>query len=152
MSKQSFKATLDKADGTATGFRVPAKVVEALGSGKRPKVTVTLNGRFSYPNTVAVYGDEYLIGVSAERREKAGVKAGDLMQVALELDTAPRVVEVPDDLAKALGKDKAARAYFEALSYSNKSRHVLAINDAKTPETRARRIEKSVALFREGKN
>jgi hypothetical protein len=152
MSRQTFKATLDKADGNATGFRVPPKVVEALGAGRKPKVNVTLNGRFTYRNTVAVYGDEYLIGVSAERREQAGVKAGDVMTVTLELDTAPRVVEVPADLQKALTADKAANTYFATLSYSNQSRHVLAINDAKTPETRARRIAKSVALFHEGKN
>jgi antitoxin component of MazEF toxin-antitoxin module len=152
MSKQTFKTTLDKASGNATGFRIPSKVVEALGAGKKPKVNVTINGGFTYRNTVAVYGDEYLIGVSAERRELAGVKAGDTMTVTLELDTAPRVVEVPADLQKALDKDKPAKAYFATLSYSNQSRHVLAINDAKTPETRARRIEKSVALFHEGKN
>jgi hypothetical protein len=152
MRTRTFKTKLLQGGGDTTGFEIPDEVVTALGQGKRPKVTVTINGGFSYPNTVAVMGGKYMIGISKERRALAGVKGGETIEVTLELDTAPRTVDVPEDLQKALAKDKAAKTYFEALSYSNKSRHVIAINDAKTPETRARRIEKSVALFREGKN
>lgn len=152
MSKQSFRTELLKGDGDTTGFVIPDKVVEALGQGRKPKVTVTINGEFSYPNTVAVMGGQYMIGVSKERRKLAGVTGGEMIDVTLELDTAPRVMEVPPDLQKALDKDKGAKAYFATLSYSNQRRHIDAINQAKAPETRARRIEKSVALFHEGKN
>jgi hypothetical protein len=152
MSKQTFRTKLLKGDGDTTGFVIPDKIVEALGQGKRPKVTVTINGTFSYPNTVAVMGDRYMIGISKERRKLAGVTGGEMIDVALELDAAPRVMEGPPDLQKALDKDKGANVYFATLSYSNQRRHIDPINDAKTPETRARRIEKSVALFHEGKN
>ena len=91
-----FKTTLESAGKTATGFRVPPDVVASLGKGKRPPVVVTIKG-YSYRNTVAVYGDEYLIGVAAEHRAGAGVKAGDELDVDLELDTAPREVDVPED-------------------------------------------------------
>jgi hypothetical protein len=150
--KQSFTTELLKGDGDTTGFVIPEKVVEALGQGKKPKVTVTINGGFSYPNTVAVMGGKSMIGISKERRKLAGVSGGDTIEVTLELDTAPRVMEVPADLQAALNKDKAAKAYFATLSYSNQRRHIDPINDAKAPETRARRIAKSVALFHEGKN
>lgn len=152
MSKQTFKTKLLKGDGETTGFVIPAEVVEALGQGRKPKVTVTINGGFSYPNTVAVMGGDYMIGISKERRTLAGVKGGDMIEVTLELDTTPRVMAVPDDLQKALNADKTAKAHFATLSYSNQRKHIDPINDAKTPETRARRIAKSVALFHEGKN
>jgi hypothetical protein len=124
-------------------------VVEALGKGKRPPVVVTING-YSYRNTVAVYGDEFLIGVAMEHRGPAGVQPGDVIEVDLELDTAPREVDVPADFAAALRSDPVAERAFDALSYSNKRRFTLAIEDAKTPETRQRRIDKSVAQLREG--
>jgi len=152
MSKQTFRTELLKGDGDTTGFVIPDKVVEAMGQGKRPKVTVTINGKFSYPNTVAVMGGQYMIGISKERRKLAGVSGGEMIEVTLELDTTPRAMEVPTDLQKALDKDEAARALFAALSYSNQRRHIDPINDAKTPETRARRIERSVALFHDGKS
>jgi len=152
MSKQTFRTELLKGDGDTTGFVIPDKVVEAMGQGKRPKVTVTINGKFSYPNTVAVMGGQYMIGISKERRKLAGVSGGEMIEVTLELDTTPRAMEVPRDLQKALDKDESARAFFAALSYSNQRRHIDPINDAKTPETRARRIERSVALFHDGKS
>jgi hypothetical protein len=145
-----FTTTLELAGKTATGFRVPESVVEALGKGKRPPVVVTING-YSYRNTVAVYGDEYLIGVAAEHRAAAGVKAGDVVEVDLELDTAPREIEVPPDFAAALDKDREAKRFFDGLSYSNKRRITLSIDGAKTPETRQRRIEKSVSQLRAGR-
>jgi len=152
MSKQTFRTELLKGDGDTTGFVIPDKVVEAMGQGKRPKVTVTINGKFSYPNTVAVMGGQYMIGISKERRKLAGVSGGEMIEVTLELDTTPRAMEVPRDLQKALDKDESARAFFAALSYSNQRRHIDPINDARTPETRARRIERSVALFHDGKS
>jgi len=152
MSKQTFRTELLKGDGDTTGLVIPDKVVEAMGQGKRPKVTVTINGKFSYPNTVAVMGGQYMIGISKERRKLAGVSGGEMIEVTLELDATPRAMEVPRDLQKALDKDEAARAFFAALSYSNQRRHIDPINDARTPETRARRIERSVALFHDGKS
>jgi hypothetical protein len=145
-----FKTTLELGGKTATGFRVPPEVVEALGKGKRPPVTVTING-YTYRNTVAVYGDVYMLGVAAEHREAAGVKAGDELEVDLELDSAPREVEVPADFAAALEATPEAKRFFETLSYSNKRRFTLSIEDAKTPETRQRRIERSVSQLADGR-
>lgn len=151
MSKQSLTSTLLQTGKTTTGIVVPAEIVAALGGGKKPAVNVTVNG-FAYRSSIAVMGDNYMIGMSAERREASGLKGGDAIEVTLELDEAPRVMAVPADLQAALDADPAAKAYFATLSYSNQRRHIDPINDAKSPETRARRIEKSVALFHEGKN
>ena len=140
-----FKTTLlGGKDKDVVGIEIPEKVVEALGQGKRPKVSVTLNG-YTYRNTVAVMGGKYLVGVAKEHREKAKVKGGDRLEVTLELDTAPREVEVPKDLAAAL-KKAGARAAFDALAFSHRKEHVRSIEEAKAAETRARRIEKSVAM------
>jgi hypothetical protein len=145
-----FRTTIEQAGKTAMGFEVPGDVVEGLGAGKRPPVTVTING-YSYRNTVAVLGGRYMIGVSAEHRGPAKVAGGETVDVDLELDTAPREVSVPPDLAAALDADKAGRDMFDRLSYSNRSWHVLQVEGAKSPETRSRRIEKSVAALREGR-
>ena len=146
-----FRTTLQQEGKTATGFAVPADVVEALGQGKkRPAVTVTING-YTYRSTVAAYGDVYMLPLAAEHRTAAGVAAGDEIDVDLELDTAPREVEVPADLQAALDADAAARTTFDGLSYSNKRWHVLNVEGTKNPETRQRRVEKSIATLREGK-
>ena len=145
-----FRTTIVQTGKTAAGIRIPDEVVEALGSGKRPAVSITING-FTYRNTVAVMGGEYWVGVSAENRAGAGVARGDEVDVEIELDTAPRVVTVPDDFAAALDADPAARATFDGLSYSNKSWHVLQVTGAKTDETRQRRIAKSVATLADGR-
>ncbi|HEY6609504.1 MAG TPA: YdeI/OmpD-associated family protein [Candidatus Limnocylindria bacterium] len=146
-----FRTTLQLEGKSATGFQVPAEVVEALGQGKkRPAVTVTING-YSYRSTIAAYGDVYMLPLASGHREAIGATAGDELEVDLELDTAPRIIEVPTDFAAALDAEPAARQTFEALSYSNKSYHVLSIEGAKTEETRQRRIEKSIATLREGR-
>jgi hypothetical protein len=145
-----FRTTILQEGKTAMGFEVPADVVEGLGAGKRPPVRVAING-YTYRSTVAVLGGRYMIGVSSENRGPAGVTGGEMVDVDLELDTAPRVLDVPPDLAAALDANPAARAKFETLSYSNKSWHVLQATGTKNPETRARRIEKSVAALAEGK-
>lgn len=151
MAAAKFRATLELGGKTATGIRVPAEVVESLGKGRKPPVRVTINGH-TYRSSVAVMGGEYMVGVSAENRAAAGVKAGDELEVEMELDTAPREVTVPADLAEALDREPEARAYFDGLSYSNRLRHVLAIEGAKAADTRQRRIAKSVAMFKEGRN
>jgi bifunctional DNA-binding transcriptional regulator/antitoxin component of YhaV-PrlF toxin-antitoxin module len=145
-----FRTTIELGGKTATGMRVPAETVEALGSGKRPPVRVTING-YTYRSTVAVYSGDYFLPVAAEVRERAGVAAGDEVEVEVELDTAPREVAVPADLAAALAADADAKRFFDGLSYSNRRRHVLLVEDAKNPETRRRRIEKAVAMLREGR-
>jgi hypothetical protein len=145
-----FRTTLLQSGKTATGIRVPDEVVEALGAGKRPAVNVTING-YTYRNTIAVMGGEYMVGVSAEHRAGAGVAGGDTIDVDIELDTAPREVTVPDDFAAALDGDPDARRTFDGLSYSNKSWHVLQVDGAKTDETRQRRIAKSLDALRAGR-
>jgi bacteriocin resistance YdeI/OmpD-like protein/uncharacterized protein DUF1905 len=145
-----FRTTILQSDKTATGFVIPDEVVESLGAGRRPAVTVTING-FTYRNTVAVMGGVYMIGVSAENRAGAGVKGGDEVDIDIELDRAPREVTVPADFAAALDVEPGARRTFETLSYSNKSWHVLSIEGAKTSETRQRRIAKSIGTLREGR-
>ena len=138
-----FRATLEQHGKTATGIVVPDDVVEGLGGGRRAAVIVTINGH-SYRSSIAVMGGQVLVGVSAENRSAAGVSAGDVLDVDLALDTAPREVDVPDDLARALKKSPAAKKAFDALTYSNQRRYVLAIDGAKTAETRERRITKTV--------
>jgi hypothetical protein len=145
-----FRTTLELAGKTATGFRVPAEIVAALGTSKRPPVRVTINGH-TYRNTVAVYGGVFMLGVSAENREAAGVQAGDELDVDIELDTAPREVNIPPDFADALDADADARRAFDRLSYSHKQQHILAIEQAKTAETRQRRIAKAITGLREGR-
>jgi uncharacterized protein YdeI (YjbR/CyaY-like superfamily) len=91
------------------------------------------------------------IGISADHRERARVAAGDEIEVDLELDTAPRTLDLPADLAAALDAEPAARAFFDGLSYSNRQWHVLSVEGAKTAETRQRRIGKSIEMLREGR-
>ena len=145
-----FRTTVMQGDKTATGIRIPDEIVEALGSGRRPAVTITING-FTYRSSVATVSGSYMIGVSAENRAGAGVAGGDEVDVDIELDTAPREVSVPDDFAAALDATAKARATFDGLSYSNKSWHVLQVTGAKTDETRQRRIAKSVEMLAEGR-
>lgn len=145
-----FRTTLQLEGKTATGFAVPGDVVEAMGKGKRPPVTVTIDG-YTYRSTVAAFGDIYMLPLAAEHRVAIGATAGDELEVDLELDTAPREVEPPADFAAALDADPAARRTFDALSNSNRKWHVLNIEGAKTAETRQRRIEKSIATLHEGK-
>lgn len=145
-----FSATIQPSGKTITGIRVPDEVVESLGSGKRPPVRVTLGG-YTYRTTAASRGGEFMLSVSAEIRQNAGVTAGDDVDVGIELDTEPREVNVPPDFAEALGRDADARRFFDELSYSNKRRFVMGIEDAKTADTRQRRIAKAVGALREGR-
>jgi hypothetical protein len=143
-----FRATVELHRKTATGIEVPAEVVSALGGGRRPAVTATING-FTYRSSVAAMGGRFLLPVSAQIRQDTGVGAGDEVDVELELDTAPRTVTAPADFAAALRGDDAARAAFDGMSFSHQQRHVLAIEGAKTEQTRQRRIEKALADLRQ---
>lgn len=143
-----FTTTVELGGKTATGFAVPDEVVDALGSGKRPAVTVSIGGH-TYRSTVAARGGRFMVPLSAENRTAAGVAAGDEVDVDLELDTAPRELVVPEDLAAALDASPTARTAFDALSYSNRQRHVLSVDGAKTDATRQRRIAKVVEELRQ---
>jgi hypothetical protein len=143
-----FRTSLLAAGKTATGIEVPPELIERLGAGKRPAVVVTI-GSYTYRTTVGVMGGRSLIPVSADNRRQAGIAAGDDIDVALELDTAPRHVDLPADLAEALSRDDAARRFFEGLSASQKKWHVQSVESGKTPETRQRRIGKSMEMLRQ---
>ena len=144
-----FRTRILQSGKTATGIEVPPKVVDALGSGKRPAVKVTINGH-SYRSTVATVNGKFMIGVSAKVREEAGVSGGDTVEVDIELDTQKREVAVPPDLAAAFRRDAAARKSFEALSNSRKQRLTLPIENAKTDATRRRNVEKALTMLRNG--
>ena len=138
--KETFKTNILQEEGMqATGIRVPAEIIPLFGMGKKPKVKVTING-YSYRTTVAPYGDVFMLPLSKEHRTAAGVKAGDMVEVTLEPDLEPRTVEVPADLAEAMAAEPGARAAFDAHSYSSRKEFVRQVEDAKTVETRARRI------------
>jgi hypothetical protein len=141
-----FRAELERDGKSATGITVPAEVLDALGGGRRPAVTVTLNGH-SYRTTVGVMGGVAKIPVSAAVRDAAGVSAGDVLDVEVVADTAPRTVEVPGDLAAALEQNTMARAFFDQLSYSRQHAYVTWIEGARQPATRTRRVEQAVALL-----
>jgi hypothetical protein len=145
-----FRSTIRLSGKTATGIPVPEQVLTDLGGGKRPAVRVTLGG-YTYRTTVGSMDGEYMIPFSAEHREASGIAAGDEVEVELELDQVPREVTLPPDFAAAIEQDAAAKRFFEGLSYSRKRWHLLTVEGAKTPETRQRRIEKSVGLLREGR-
>jgi Bacteriocin-protection, YdeI or OmpD-Associated/Domain of unknown function (DUF1905) len=141
-----FRAELERAGKTATGITVPAEVLDALGGGRRPAVTVTLNGH-AHRTTVGVLHGAAKIPVSAAVRDAAGVAAGDIIDVEIVADTAPRTVDVPGDLAAALAGNTEAREFFAQLSYSRQRAYVTWIEQAKQPATRAGRVEQTVTLL-----
>jgi hypothetical protein len=143
-----FSTTVELGGKTATGMEVPPGVVESLGAGKKPAVRVTVGGH-TYRSTIATMGGRFLLPLSAENRTAAGVAAGDPVEVDVALDTEPRTVEVPADLAAALDAEPAARTRFDALPYSHQLRHVLAVEGAKAEATRQRRVASAVATLAE---
>ena len=145
----SFDTTVT-ATGNNTGIVVPDNLIDELGAGRRPAVLVNVNG-YEYRNTVGVMGGKHMISISAAVRKETGLTGGDPIHVTLTLADAPRDVDVPGDFAAALAADPDAGAFFAALSNSLQRYHVDSITEAKTAETRQRRIEKAISLFREGK-
>ena len=143
-----FESTVELGGKTATGIRVPDEVIAGLGSSKRPPVTVTING-YTYRTTAVRMGGAFYVPLSAENREAAGVAAGDDIAVDIENDTAPREVTLPDDLAAAM--DDAARTAYDGLSYTHRKEWVRWVEEAKKPETRATRVEKTVSGLKAGK-
>ncbi|GLH96354.1 YdeI/OmpD-associated family protein [Phytohabitans aurantiacus] len=146
--RATFETTV-AASGNNTGMVVPDEVIEQLAAGKRPAVIVDVNG-YEYRNTVAVMGGQYMIGISAAIRKATGLKGGDPIRVTLTVADTPREVNVPADFAAALAADEAVEAFFGKLSNSLQRYHIDNVNAAKSAETRQRRIEKAVALFRNG--
>ncbi|CAN5385968.1 hypothetical protein BH09ACT10_BH09ACT10_05310 [soil metagenome] len=147
---QTFRTTLLLARKTATGIEVPPHIVESFGACKRVPVQVTINGH-AYASTIASMGGVYLIPVSAEHREAAGITAGDEVEVTLVHDLAPRVIEPPADLALALASSPDAESFFASLSNSHRRSYVDWISSAKQDETRARRIVQAVEMLASGR-
>jgi hypothetical protein len=145
-----FTAPLELHGKTATGITVPDDVVASLNAGKRVPVTVTING-YSYASTVAPYNGKYLIPVSADVRAAAKVEAGDTLTVTLTVDSSTRSVDVPADLAAALKKNARAKTFFGTLSFSQQRAYTDWIEQAKKPETRAARVEKTIEFLNDGK-
>jgi hypothetical protein len=143
-----FRTTVELGGKTATGMQVPDEVVEGLGAGKRPAVSITVGGH-TYRTTVATMGGRFLVPLSADNRAAAGVAAGDEVDVEIALDTAPRDVPLPDDLRAALDDD--AVRFFDGLAPSHRKEWVRWVEDAKKPETRAVRIAKTAEALRTGK-
>src|SRR6186713_1927004 len=117
-NSQTFRTILFAAGGNNVGIVVPDDVVAAFDRGKRVPVVVTIDGGYQYRNTIASMGGQSLLSFNAATRAATGRGAGDEVEVRLDVDDAPRVVEVPDDLAAELDADDAAKAAWSKLSYS----------------------------------
>ncbi|HWB26454.1 MAG TPA: YdeI/OmpD-associated family protein [Chitinophagaceae bacterium] len=137
-----FKTTIVQT-GNNTGTEVSEKILEELNGGKKPLVIVTINN-YTYRSAVGKMGDKYMISLSAENRKNANINGGDTVDIILELDTAPRTVVLPDDLQKALNKNKIVKANWDKLAPSKKKAIVFLLTDAKTEETRNKRLEKAI--------
>ena len=148
-SSVTFETTV-AASGNNTGIVVPDEVIAQLAAGRRPPVLVDVNG-YQYRNTVGVMGGKHMISISAAIRQATGLKGGDPIRVTLTVADAPREVEIPADFAAALAADERASAFFGKLSNSMQRYHVDNINAAKSADTRQRRIDKAITLFRDGK-
>jgi len=151
MSKQKFQTTLLTAGKTATGICVPDDIIEKFEAGKKPPVKITINNNYTYRTTIAVMKGAFMASVSADVREKAGVKGGDKINIEIELDAEPREVTIPADFKKVLDKNATAKKFYEGLSYSRRKNYVYLIEQAKTDETRQKRIEKAITDLKAGK-
>lgn len=148
-SSVTFETTV-AASGNNTGIVVPDEVIAQLAAGRRPPVLVDVNG-YQYRNTVGMMGGKHMIGISAAIRQATGLKGGDPIRVTLTVADTPREVRIPADFAAALAADERASAFFGKLSNSMQRYHVDNVNAAKSAGTRQRRIDKAIALFRDGK-
>src|SRR5690349_19822657 len=138
----TFRTTILQNGKSAAGIEVPEEVMEKLGAGKRPLVRVTIK-KHTYRSAVAVVSGKFMIGVSTENRQEAGVQGGDEVDVTVALDLEPRTVEIPKDLKSALVEAGALGA-FETTAPSMKKEYVRQVEEAKAQETRERRISKIV--------
>jgi hypothetical protein len=142
-----FTTTLHQ-QGNNVGIVVPEEVVLELGAGKRPLVKVTINESYTFVYTIAVMGGRHMIGFSSAHRAASGLKGGDEVEIELQLETAPREVEMPPELTAALAADPIAAAAFEKLSFTFRKEHARAITEAKAEDTRRRRLDKILAGLR----
>jgi uncharacterized protein DUF1905/bacteriocin resistance YdeI/OmpD-like protein len=132
-----LRLELESTGGSTAGFRIPDEVVDELGAGRRPKVAATVGGH-TWRSSIARMGDAFWLGMSKDDRARAGVSAGDVLDLEVVVDDAPRTVVLPDELASVA--DAWAR-----LSYSNQRRIAESITGAKKPDTRAARVQKALA-------
>jgi Bacteriocin-protection, YdeI or OmpD-Associated/Domain of unknown function (DUF1905) len=146
--KRRFIVELERVGMTATMFRIPFDLTETFGR-VRPPVKVTIRGH-TWRTTPGVYGGVGYIGVNRAVKAATGVDAPDRVAVVMELDTEPRRVRVPNDLARALA-DADARDAFARLSFTHRREYVEWVQEAKRPETRRRRIEQTVERVRAGR-
>ncbi len=144
MLAKKFRAKLG-AERHPLFFEVPFDVKQEFGKA-RPPVKVSVNG-YTYRSTVSVYGGRYYLPVRRERREEAGLRAGDIIGVTVALDTEERTVMPPPELFAAFKKNGAAKERWKELSYTQKKEHADAILQAKRSETRARRVQKTLAML-----
>jgi hypothetical protein len=148
--KQSFTAVIQNAGGGGAFVEVPFDVEKEYGS-KKPKVKAMIEG-VPYRGTLVRMGTEcHLLLILKGIREQIGKTFGDEITITVEPDTEPRVLEVPDDLTKALESDKEARAFFDKLSYTHQKEYVTWINGAKKEETRQNRLTKTIEMLKQGK-
>ena len=144
--RMEFRTTLaDEKSGEIAAIEVPGDVRAVFGKA-RPPVVAHL-GKYAFRTTVMVYGGKSYVGVRRSHRQAAKLAPGQRLRVVIELDDAPRTVTPPKELAAAMTQDAKARAAWEALSFTHKKEHAEAIEDAKKPETRARRVEKAIAML-----
>lgn len=151
MATKRFRVLLEKHENSeATGFTIPFDVPQTYGTRARVPVRGTING-FPYRGTIFPMGGKYIFVVNRELRANANAKGGEMISVTMERDEAPRIITPPADLARALRANRAAQTAWDKLSYTHKKEHARAVEDAKRPETRVRRIEKAIATLAEGK-
>lgn len=148
-AKQTIEVVLEKHPKMeATGITIPFDVEKVFGA-KRVPVKATVNGAV-YTGSIVRMNGKYMLGIPKAFRDEAGISAGDMIKVTIEADTAPRTVEVPNDLASAIKKAGASAAW-EKLAYSHRKEHVRAVEEAKKPETRVKRIEKTIEMLKPGR-
>jgi antitoxin component of MazEF toxin-antitoxin module len=146
----TFKTTLQKR-GPAAAVVLDDDQVDKVGEGaKRFPVRATVNG-YVWRTSVARMGGEFMVGLPREVREGADARAGDAVEVTLELDTAPREVEVPEALAAALERDSAAKAAFDGLAFTHRKEYARWVAEAKRVQTRDRRVAKALEMLHAGK-
>jgi hypothetical protein len=139
------------ARGPAAAIVLDDEQVAAVGEGaKRFPVVATVNG-YSWRTSVARMRGEFLVGLSRAVRDAAGVEAGDTVEAVLELDDAPREVDVPEALANALARDIAAATAYEALAYTHRKEYARWVAEAKREETRERRVQRAIEMLRSGR-
>lgn len=134
--------------GNNVGIVVPDEVVDSFGVGKRVPVVVTVDGGYSYRNTISSMGGRFMISFNADTRAKTGRGGGDEVEITLEHDTAPRTVEMPEALATAVAGEPALLAAWERLAPSHQKEFARSIDEAKGDDTRARRVEKALEKLR----